>query len=108
VSILISISFEIIDVAQGASAVVEAALPGVKFAEATMWWWNDYYWHIPWMFGPLVMLFFVALCIGMMVFMMRGGHGGRSNYALDILKERYARGEITKAEYEERRRVLEV
>jgi putative membrane protein len=73
-----------------------------------MWWWNDYYWHIPWMFGPLVMLFFVALCIGMIVFMMRGGHGGRSNYALDILKERFARGEITKAEYEERRRVLEV
>jgi uncharacterized membrane protein len=33
---------------------------------------------------------------------------GRSNYALDILKERFARGEITKAEYEERRRVLEV
>ena len=32
---------------------------------------------------------------------------GRSNYA-DILKERFARGEITKAEYEERRRVLEV
>ena len=53
------------------------------------------------------MLFFVALCIGMIVFMMRG-HGGRRNYALDILKERFARGEITKAEYEERRRVLEV
>ena len=60
------------------------------------------------MFGPLVMLFFVALCIGTIVFMMRGGYGGRSNYALDILKERFARGEITKAEYEERRRVLEV
>ena len=39
---------------------------------------------------------------------LRGGHGGRSNYALDILKERFARGEITKAEYEERRRVLGV
>jgi hypothetical protein len=25
-----------------------------------MWWWNDYYWHMPWMFGPLVMLFFMA------------------------------------------------
>ena len=107
-SILISIFFEIFDVAQGASAVVDAAFWAFWFAEATMWWWNDYYWHIPWMFGPLVMLFVVALCIGMMVFMMRGGHGGRSNYALDVLKERFARGEITKAEYEERRRVLEV
>ena len=31
-----------------------------------MWWWNDYYWHMPWMFGPLVMLFLMALCIGML------------------------------------------
>jgi len=72
-----------------------------------MWWWNDYYWHMPWMFGPLVTLFFMALCIGMMFLMMRGRHGGRGNYPLDILKERFARGEITQAEYEERRRVLE-
>jgi uncharacterized membrane protein len=41
------------------------------------------------------------------VLMMRGRHGGRSSYPLDILKERFARGEITQAEYEERRRVLE-
>ena len=34
-------------------------------------------------------------------------HGGRSSYPLDILRERFARGEITQAEYEERRRVLE-
>jgi len=55
-----------------------------------MWWWNDYYWHMPWMFGPLVMLFFMALCIGMLFLMMRGRHGGRSSYPLDILKERFA------------------
>ncbi len=72
-----------------------------------MWWWNDYYWHGPWMFGPLVMLLFIALCMGMMFVMMRGRHGGRRSYALDILKERFARGEITQAEYEERRRVIE-
>jgi putative membrane protein len=62
---------------------------------------------MPWMFGPLVMLFFMALCIGMLFLMMRGRHGGRRSYPLDILKERFARGEITQAEYEERRRVLE-
>ena len=73
-----------------------------------MWWWNDYYWHMPSMFGPLVMLFFMALCIGMMFVMMRGRHSGRSDYALSILKERFARGEITQTEYEDRRRVLEV
>jgi putative membrane protein len=73
-----------------------------------MWWWNDYYWHIPWMFGPLFILLFMVLCICMMFFMMRGRHGGRHSYALDILKERFARGEITQAEYEERRRLLEV
>jgi putative membrane protein len=72
-----------------------------------MWWWNDYDWHMPWTFGPFVMLFFMALCVGMMFVMMRGHHGGRSDYPLDILKERFARGEITQAEYEERRRVLE-
>jgi putative membrane protein len=66
---------------------------------------NDYYWHMPWM--PLVMLFFIGLCIGMLFLMMRGRHGGRSSYPSDILKERFARGEITQAEYEERRRVLE-
>jgi putative membrane protein len=33
-----------------------------------------------------------------------GGPGGR---ALEILKERYARGEITREEYEDRRRDLE-
>jgi uncharacterized membrane protein len=44
-----------------------------------------------------------------MFFMMRGGmvHGNRGAHAIDILKERYARGEINQAEYEERRRMLE-
>ena len=76
-----------------------------------MWWWNDY-WPVPWMFGPLMMIVVMVLCGAMMFFMMRGmmgGHGGRSSdrFALDILKERFARGEITQTEYEERRRLLE-
>jgi putative membrane protein len=41
---------------------------------------------------------------------MMGGHENRSKdrTALDILKERFARGEITQTEYDERRRLLEV
>jgi uncharacterized membrane protein len=41
--------------------------------------------------------------------MMRGmmvGHRRESN-ALDILKERFARGEISQAQYEEQRRLLD-
>ena len=43
--------------------------------------------------------------ITMMMWMMRSHrYGARS--ALDILNKRYARGEIDKTEYEERRRML--
>jgi uncharacterized membrane protein len=38
--------------------------------------------------------------------MMRGRRRGQSG-SLEILKERFARGEIDKAEYEERRRLLD-
>jgi uncharacterized membrane protein len=47
----------------------------------------------------------LAFCIGMMLMMRHGTHR-RGNPALDILNERYARGEVDKSEYEERRRVL--
>jgi len=73
-----------------------------------MWWWSDY-WPMPWMpFGPLIMILFVIACVAMMFFMMRGGmHRRRGGYAVEILKERFARGEINQAEFEERRRFLE-
>jgi len=78
-----------------------------------MWWsdhmWSDY-WPAPWMFfGPLMMIIFVIICMTMMFFMMRGGmgHRARGGHAIDILKERYARSEINKAEFEDRRRLLE-
>jgi putative membrane protein len=65
---------------------------------------------MPWMFlGPIMMIIFMVICIAMMVFMMRGGMMRRTagGHALDILKERFARGEITQTEYEERRKLLE-
>ena len=72
-------------------------------------WWSDY-WPMPWMgFGPFIMIFFLIVCMAMMFFMMRGGmmRRHRPPDAMDILKERYARGEINEAEYRERRRLLE-
>ena len=72
-------------------------------------WWNDY-WSMPWMFfGPMMMIFFVIVCIIAMSFMMRGGASRRDpgGHAIEILKERYARGEINQTEFEERRRLLE-
>jgi putative membrane protein len=69
-----------------------------------------------WMFlGPLMMIVFIAAIVAAVVLIVRwlgGSHGaaplsppGRA--PLDILKERFARGEIDKEEFEERRRVLD-
>jgi uncharacterized membrane protein len=46
-------------------------------------------------------LVFVCLAVVGMMNRSRGGH------AVEILKERYARGEINQIEFEERRRLLE-
>ena len=72
-------------------------------------WWSDYWPMSGMMFGPFFMFLFVAACMVMMFVMMRGGmmHTHRRPDAIDILKERYARGEINEAEYRERRRLLE-
>ena len=72
-------------------------------------WWSDWttYGPMSWMFfGPLFMIFFIGLCVAMMVFMMRGMHSRPGRDAVEILKERFARGEIDRTEYEERRRLL--
>jgi putative membrane protein len=69
-----------------------------------MWGWNG---TMPWMaFWPLV---FLVVCVVMMALMMGGGmHMGRrrKDDALDILRERFARGEIDQHEYEDRKRLL--
>lgn len=61
-------------------------------------------------FGGLFMLVFWVLVIWLIVSLVRGGFGrensGKSDSALDILKERYARGEISKEEFEEKSQLL--
>ena len=71
-------------------------------------WWTDY-WPMPWMFfGPVMMIVFIVVCVAMMSFMTRGGMGRRRGRgeALEILRARYARGEIDRKEFEERRGLL--
>ncbi len=72
--------------------------------------WSDGYSSPYWWIGPLFMIFFAVLCMAMMFFMMSGRmmHRPRGHHALDLLKERFARGEINQTEYEERKRLLEV
>ncbi len=63
------------------------------------------------MFGGLMMVVFWGLVIGLIVLAVRG-FSGRSDTtpppnALDILRERYAKGEIDEDEYERRKAKLE-
>jgi putative membrane protein len=81
-----------------------AALHFLVKKEYLMWW--DYWPMHHFFFGPLFMIAFFVVCLILMMWMMRGHRHGDGGDALDLLSERYARGEINQAEYEERRRVL--
>ncbi len=62
--------------------------------------------------GGLTMLLWWLLPIGLVVWVVfyllkpSAGQGGAQNSALDILKERYAKGEIGKDEFEQKKRDL--
>ena len=80
-----------------------------------MWGWNGWGWG-----GMLLMMLFWVLVLGGLTALIllavsgwgrsRTGQSGEtrasSDRAIEILKERYARGEITKEQYEQMRRDL--
>jgi putative membrane protein len=62
-------------------------------------------------FGPITMLAFIVLTVVVVAWVSRaaglGWHPrGEGKSALDILKDRFARGEIDRSEYEERKKLL--
>lgn len=77
-----------------------------------------YYWNMPWygmVFGPIIMIAVLATTVAVVVLLVRwlGGtsyssppHHRPEKTPLDILKERFARGEIEKQEFEEKKRFL--
>ncbi len=71
-------------------------------------------WGMGWFGGIFMIVFWILILVGVVFFIKwliqstsRGQAGGSSsNRALQILKERYASGEIDKTEFEEKRKVL--
>jgi len=58
--------------------------------------------------GPFILLLALVGIIAIVVWIVRWANDSRrSRTALDILNERFARGEIDKAEYEERRKLMD-
>jgi putative membrane protein len=60
-----------------------------------------------WIFPMLMVIFMIALCVFMARMQWHShGHRDHGSPALQVLGERFARGEITKEEFEEKRAIL--
>lgn len=113
-------------------AVAQQAQPPGTGPQPPLYWgpgpwhmWGDGYgWHFLWM-GPLMMLFVVLVCAALIyVLFARGPWGGGPHHAgspwhmgdrmwsppthtaLQILNERFARGEIQKDEYQDKKATI--
>ena len=65
-----------------------------------MYYYNDFFFPFHF-FGPILMVLFWGLIIYLIFrFLGRNSHHYESSNAVEILKERYAKGEITKEQFE--------
>jgi putative membrane protein len=85
-----------------------AQAPSDRWGQHMMWWGGGWYGMI---LGPLFMIVGLALAIALALALVRwlGGQPSASpphETALEILRKRFARGDIDKEEYAERRRLL--
>jgi putative membrane protein len=74
---------------------------------------GGYYWDGPWhMWGgfgwlfPFLMVDFIFLCVYLLIRAPRGHARNATGSALRLLNERFAKGEISKEELEEKREFL--
>jgi putative membrane protein len=91
-------------------------LPGIAGAQERSWDWGWGMHPMGWMWGAwgavamAMMLAFWGLVIAALVlavrWLLRQGERPAADRALEILRERYARGEISREEFEARRRDL--
>lgn len=76
------------------------------------WGWDMPGWGGHWMGGVFMLVFWVLVILGVAFLVRslssRGGAGGtaQEESPLEILKRRYARGEIDKVEFEEKKKAL--
>ena len=96
-----------------AGVLSSVVMPMLAWAQERPYdWWGMHYMWGAWGIGMgLMMLLFwgliiVALVLGIRWLISEGKAAPRSDSALDILRQRYARGEINKEEFETKRREL--
>ena len=77
------------------------------YGDHSMMWGN-------WFMGPMMLLFMVVIVVVAVVLILKlfgdGGTAGKghvSGNAMAILNERFAKGEIDKAEYEDRKKTMD-
>ena len=99
--------FAALSMSLAAGAALADPTDGRYFDHMGMMGWGG------WFYGPLMMVVFFALLVGAVLLIVRllgtdsrDGGTGPGDRAVQILRERFAKGEITREEFEEAKKVL--